>query len=611
MRLLIIFICVILNFCNVAQPFLLSAGSTVLNFVIFKGLQKAFPDTNQMIQQRKLTDIQHGLENVIHHIDDLETEIRDSFRKIEGHLNVQSLFNAYEGQKIAIISKCKLIFLYGDHHDKLNNLTFIEVAKDALGLGTDSLPLLLQEFHESVFGISNRLVNFMVNQILTENNIGNQTVHDRIKTLFFGLMSIEVQGYLARQVALSLLKNQNIGDFTAEQNIFLQQSDQRIQMMKEIFAPILHQADRSIWQLDPAKHKRGVTHDEITRFHQNFVLNEHAFDTCTGTCGDYRDPVYNFDSQGYQLKQQTCNGFVYGCYYIGKEHVYFSRQLCLSKPESMRRYENYREVQTKQYGQVWGINTTNCWDILRPVDFTKGFVSCDVCICVCDEPKSSKTQRTFYLSSQMTDVANNYIVTGVRFEMYQRSFYLRIQQSQLTTGGTVNTSSTTWLPRPEMNNNNLYTVNLKTRIALGDIELSSSIDNISVITGLKFIQQGDDLIFQTQYSKLNFSDGTLLGSSSKWQNLDCGKCETIQMPESGIPTAFKNNKPNGRKGYYKFIRSNKYSDFGQSTTPFIDTRSVSSELSAVTGIGFHLRAASESGGFIAPKLTIMDYATIM
>lgn len=584
----------------------MTIGVRILTIVISKGLEKVFEDPKTLMQQENFDKIHTGLDEISKNMIQLEQNIQHGLRKIQNQINMEPLLHQYFDKKSAVTTKYMQIFSYANYPKPLNDVTLHEIAKDLSGINDKSIPSLLQGIHESLFGNDGQLFKFMILQILNGDALESQTIHDRIYILFIGLLSVEVQGYLAREMALILLQDTGYGNFSTEKKIAQQEATKRINTLKKNFKQVLTTADRTIWKRDPKKYKRGVTYDEITRFHQLFVLNEDSFHTCRKSCDAYKEPTEDFTRSGLISRQQPCEGYVYGCDRI--DTGFRDRKLCLSNPNQLRRYEYY---DNGEKNGKWGRNSDECYSIAKPFD-TIFLTKCDACACVCDEPSHKKTQRTFYLGTLKADTNKNYVITGLRFEMHKKVFYLRVQESPLLPGGKVNDKASRWISRPKnLDKNKLYTINLDTRIALGDIDLTGTPDQISIVTGLRLKNIEDDLVFEAQYSVINFTDGHILSTTPKWKAFDCGKCKTVNLKENNIPIAFKNNKPNGLKGYYKFIRSSKSLDFGQSTTPFIDIRPATSTVSALTGIGFHLRSTSNSGGFIAPKLITINYATTM
>jgi hypothetical protein len=51
---------------------------------------------------------------------------------------------------------------------------------------------------------------------------------------------------------------------------------------------------------------------------------------------------------------------------------------------------------------------------------------CEVCYCVCEDPMNAGGVYNFDVAPLKTDVANGFVVTGMRFELRNRTFILNV-----------------------------------------------------------------------------------------------------------------------------------------------------------------------------------------
>lgn len=141
------------------------------------------------------------------------------------------------------------------------------------------------------------------------------------------------------------------------------------------------------------------------------------------------------------------------------------------------------------------------------------------------------------------------------------------------------------------------------------------------VTGVRFrITNSGHITMDVRATEFDFNAGKLknLDDSSMWiTNPNCGHTQIVlQRPLNPLKLASTTNAssqinttPNG---FIKFSPTDYWSDVSQQTVPFFDTQSVEPYNPIVlSGVGLYHKSEGNSGGFIAPKLIVYDFESVI
>ncbi|XP_057337326.1 uncharacterized protein LOC130675575 [Microplitis mediator] len=339
-----------------------------------------------------------------------------------------------------------------------------------------------------------------------------------------------------------------------------------------------------------------------------------------------------------------CDGYSYSCRKM-PEII----QACLAPPESGRRYNYIGErggiFDGNYYYKGHRQNNEACYrDIVLKDDHnTKA--------CFCREPYSMEKGALLNLTAQYTDIANNRVVTGIRFVTKWSITYIEIQDGQLV-NGTIDPTTVRWndevtrkLEDYEKNNfvmpndfywnkNNKYKVNGPhiydnpydddNIIDLGDNSWSFDLDDIilppgMVVTGVQ--------LSRTDYNHISLKvAGTemfdIVGDLSpsteiRWFSADDDflSRDRINLRNLDVPTLGQNiNRESSQPGknYVKFELTDYIADASQTLIPFMDIQPIVTNPPApIGGVGIYYKNQNGYGGFISLKLFNIDNSIFM
>lgn len=142
------------------------------------------------------------------------------------------------------------------------------------------------------------------------------------------------------------------------------------------------------------------------------------------------------------------------------------------------------------------------------------FWHCSYCFCVCDE-QGYGSDRYFSLREEVSDIAENKIVTGLRFRKVKRILHLQIQEGLLGPQGTVNASTTAWRKLPEFK---ITDRNVKTGVDYHTMSWKQRAIDLTmvkgqpgqVVTGVRFVALGSHLNLEVRLTEFKFETGQLV-----------------------------------------------------------------------------------------------------
>ncbi|XP_068970446.1 uncharacterized protein orion isoform X2 [Bombus flavifrons] len=442
----------------------------------------------------------------------------------------------------------------------------------------------------------------------------NQSLQQLLYNLYTTVTLTEIKGYGMIQFSYKLLRLYNPGtNFTEEMEVVKQQYETRTMETLRAVKTAMAFAPRQLWRCDARSHKLDETYTKLTQLFQGYIVNEvdlNKDSSCRENCAYYEySKVYGCYKNQFCSQQRKCNGRILKCEYIDSD-----MWICPSIQESDRRYE-YIEYEN---GRLFGQKNT-CKRGTTKVDswWRWLFWHCSYCFCYCDD-NNVNSDRYFSLREVVSDVANNKVVTGIRFKKVKQIIHMQIQEGELMPHGYINKSTIWWKPIEEFSvlDNNVkngvdyHTLSWEKRgLDLDDLVLD---DNL-LLTGLKFRMIGSRLNLEARMTSFNFTTGKLIKplERSFWISHDRTNRTEVTFENPDIPTrlpllALPDSKP---FQYLNFAPSDQKNDVAQNTIPFIDIQPVESNPPVpIAGAGIFHKGRPGSGGFVAMRLITYDFS---
>ncbi|OAD55644.1 hypothetical protein WN48_04521 [Eufriesea mexicana] len=401
--------------------------------------------------------------------------------------------------------------------------------------------------------------------------------------------------------------------YTMEMNMVKQQYEQRtIETLRAVKTAMAF-APREMWKCDPEIHKLDETYTTLTQLFQGYIVNEvdlNSVSTCKENCAYYEyTEVHGCYKNQFCSQQRKCNGRVLKCEFIDSD-----MWICPSDPHSDRRYEYIQYENDKFYGQR---NTCKKETIKVDSWWRWLFWHCSYCFCYCDD-NNKYSDRYFSLKQVVSDVANNKVVTGIRFKKVNHIIHMQIQEGELMPRGNINKISLQWKPIEEFSvlDNNVkngvdyHTLSWANRgLDLDDL----SLDTNHLLTGVRFRMVGSRLNLEIRMSTFNFTTGKLIQplDRSFWTSRDLTDRIELKLTNPDIPIrpSVVTLPDSKSEQYLNFAPSDKISDVAQNTIPFLDTQPIELDPPVpIAGAGIFHKGRPGSGGYVALRLITYDFS---
>ncbi|KAK0174921.1 hypothetical protein PV327_010628 [Microctonus hyperodae] len=474
------------------------------------------------------------------------------------------------------------------------------------------------------------------------------SIHHRLIEIYNTLITAEARGHVMTVFSLAVLTQQNNESYEQQMN----ESAGRLVLRAEEYLLALKEglmsAPRDYRRCDPPEQVRGRTFIELEKTIQMFVLNEQDINrgSCTSTCEEIQE-TYSFDCDpsDHWCPSRKCDGITYDCVSGGKY-----MEVCELPQDSVERYKWVKDYNERMYGQNHGCDG----QITKPYGWVRFAVYCDMCICTCfEENRGSMASRAINLRPQLSNVAENMIVTGIKFVLADKMIHLQIKQGKLLPSGRVDIISQKWNPVERfrydpvdtygggfylLKNNNqeefmkvgkdhTFIYKKQHMIYLDDLYAGSNY----VVTGVRFNHADPNNIdddgwnlsavqLEIYVTEFDFDSGILNDDfdSSRWITpQDMASISSEYNTERNIifvknnenPTKSKINLPASKPNDgIRFNPSNRWTDVGQSTIPFFDAQPVDGPVSVpLSGIGLFFKGPSGFGGYLALKTISFDF----
>ncbi|KAJ9592425.1 hypothetical protein L9F63_015841, partial [Diploptera punctata] len=443
-----------------------------------------------------------------------------------------------------------------------------------------------------------------------------QSPQQALYNLYNAVAVTELKGYTLMQFSWMILQLYNKGHLkiqigiTADAGEYQERTEQKVLAVRKAMST----ANREMWRCDPKRHVEGQTYVQLTQLVQGYIENEkdmHAKSECWQSCAYYSDAkthgcYYNL----FCAKQRRCYGKIINCKYIDS---YMS--VCQADSRGYRRYNWIEYNNGKILGKkdICQQSTTKVESWWRWI-----FWHCSYCFCLCDE-QGPKSDRYFNLREVKADIANNKVVTGLRFVKVNRVIHLQIQEGGVLPRGGINMTSVRWRPVDNYtipgsdvyNGKDYHTLSWEKRaIDLDDLVAPKG----SVLTGMRFQTWGTHLHLEIMVTSLNFTAGTLnkqRGKSTWLGNVNNLRKE-LELNKPDVPTATPAGSViDSRSGQHLlFTHTDIDADAAQSTVPFLDAQPVApNPPTLLTGAGIYHKGRPGFGGFIGPKVETYDFSS--
>lgn len=247
-------------------------------------------------------------------------------------------------------------------------------------------------------------------------------------------------------------------------------------------------------------------------------------------------------------------------------------------------------------------------------------------MCLCDQP-GRLSDRYVSLRASLSDTANNYLVTGLRFVKKNRIVHVQIQEAEALARGQVNTTTLRWKPveimfitdkrKDSLDSTEDYATLRYEERALDLDDLNAPVDH--VVTGVRFRKLGGNLNLEMQVSPINFTSGEINPRLSAWVGNDNTPASetkprtklSLKSPDVPTRSAAPSLPDSKNDQYVEFQASSLEKDVSQTTVPFLDAQPVAPQPpSWLTGVGIFHKGQPGYGGYVALRiatLNVTDY----
>ncbi|XP_016838122.2 uncharacterized protein LOC100118844 isoform X1 [Nasonia vitripennis] len=629
---------------------IVAISTTIVSGLITAGVFVAKQVRNN---ERRLSDPAYRGENVRRPFDRVENNVldqllylskrRDQFKVDVEHYKNEEIEKITENIPpiVELLRRLSVVFVdsitidksydsfleYLTKPEKYNRDMILKFAKDSLSENNCGLKHLITEIRtlllESAVSSPSALTLLVRNnELFFQQFEFSQSPQQFLHNLLISLLLAETKAYLTMRFSYDVLELyskkvskkrtclslNHVGPYSGHIKRLEQDVALRINKTIGTFKVAMANVPREIWENNPPQHVEDVTFAELKNVFQSYVINEADFKkegSCGHTCKDFKLALAGLDcyyDKQFCKKHQRCSGTLHDCVHQFDEEMF----VCLEEKNSTRRYQ-YIDVGYQRYG----LEDKSCPSKAIELDrhySAHNMAYCDSCMCLCDDDAHPKTERYFSLISSIAAVKENYVLTGARLVKRERTIHVQIQQGQLLPYGHVNESTVEWVPikADVLAKDEVYKIKwLGSRtVFLDDIEVPRN--NVVVGLGFKAPEQNNIKVLRlVAYSApMNYSAGVLTSETYESHSSEESSDEVV-LEDLDIPTRRSSQivQKSANHQYVKFRTTSLLTDVGQSTIPFIDSQSVTTNpASPMSGAGIYHRRSSGDGGFLALKL---------
>uniref|UniRef100_A0A1Y1NB04 Uncharacterized protein n=1 Tax=Photinus pyralis TaxID=7054 RepID=A0A1Y1NB04_PHOPY len=580
----------------------------------------------KLFQQINL--IQDQLKEVNSHVDTVGSNILMSIlhytpNQMKLQLRLHSLLD--------YITRIKVFYRHMGNYvngSDIEQSTLKDFAKNVISHDIGSVQNVLERIHVFITSPNSELADNGVLDLIaaslqeTQGDMlcsTNQSAQQMLYNLYNTIELTELKGYMMMQFSYMLLKLYNQGNYTKEAQLMRDRYEERTVQSVQAVKKAMERSSREFWKCDPPKHIPGDTYIEVTQLLQGYVQNEVDLNpkgTCSETCAEYTyTKSHSCYKNLYCRQQRRCNGKIINCRYIDSDMWVCPADSVTNRRYEYIEYENGRVLGRKQGCQKGTVKVDSWWRWL--------FWHCSYCFCLCDE-QGVYSDRYFNMRSAVADIANNRVVTGLRFTKKNRIIHLQIQEGKLLPHGGIDSSTIRWVPVEDYKITDRYIYNGQDYHTLTWEQRSIDLDDLiaddqHVMTGVRFKKIGTHLNFEIYITPFDFEKGQLLEPAyrSIWKDNSNTDASThnprtqVYLSDPDIPTRIPRASRLDSKTdqYIDFTHTDMNRDAAQTTVPFLDAQPVVPKMAVpLAGAGLYHKGSKNSGGFIAPKIVTYDYS---
>ncbi|XP_057340671.1 uncharacterized protein LOC130677816 [Microplitis mediator] len=506
------------------------------------------------------------------------------------------------------------------------------------------VPGQLNQFNENILDLLVATLNDMKPEELCGKTKSQQ---QRLYDVYETVVLTEIKGFIMTVYSYGLLSIYNNSTFTNELDKAVSELILRCNNYLLVTIEALEKLPRQIFLCDPKKHVLNETYFQLERAIRMIVIHESMVSesiSCSDTCGDvdtttiYRNYRYSTRSNNPDKKWSPhvpCKGRMHNCQDIGRA------KFC-ELPEFFRSRYFWIDSDVGFFGP-----RESCWlgtEVQLEIT-TPSFWKCSTCLCQCSELDADSTAtRAISLRPQLSNIKDNMVVTGVRFELKDNLVHVQIEQGKLKKIGQIDTDTVSWVELEDfvylddVSGGGFAKIDDGKKITMKEHEDFSfvrygqrdfNLDDIYAreegytVTGVRFNRDPNNeraIQLEVHITPANFSEGLLIPTEdnpSKWltpEDMPGRDFEPliprteVDLTDRNDPTQIKDNIPDTQdnSGIW-FTVTNKWQEIGENTIPFFDKQLVSPHPKvALDGIGVFHRGTKESGGFLSFKVFAFD-----
>ncbi|XP_057340672.1 uncharacterized protein LOC130677817 [Microplitis mediator] len=504
------------------------------------------------------------------------------------------------------------------------------------------VPGQLNQFNENILDLLMPVLKDMKPEELCGKTKSQQ---QRLYDVYETVVLTELKGFIMTVYSYGLLTIYTNSTFNNELDKAVSELVLRCNNYLLVTAQAIEKLPRQILFCDPKRHVLGETYFELERAIRLMIIHESMVSekiTCPQTCGDidttrtYRE--YKFGDRRNLITwapNRPCKGRMHSCQDIGRA------KFC-ELPEFFRSRYAWIDSGVGFFGP-----RDDCWLGTEVVleKTTPTLWVCSTCLCQCSEINADSTAvRAISLRPQLSNIKDNMVVTGLRFELKDNFVHVQIEQGKLKKLGQIDKDSVSWVELEDfvylddVSGGGFAKIDDGKEIRMEEHKDFSfvrygqrdfNLDDIYArekgytVTGVRFNRDPKNekaIQLEVHITPANFSEGLLVPTEdnpSKWLTPE-------DMPGRDYPpftprtefdltnredaSKFKDNFPDIQdNSRVWFTVSNKWQEIGESTIPFFDRQLVSAHPKvALDGIGVYHRGNKNSGGFLSFKIFTFD-----
>lgn len=223
------------------------------------------------------------------------------------------------------------------------------------------------------------------------------------------------------------------GNFRGSGQLLREKYLERAKLVQQKVKFLMDTASRDTWKCDPRQYSVG-TYEEVTNFLQGYLDNEvnlNQENDCKNSCPDYKLAEHHMCHNGTYCAQQPegaerdrsiCRGKIVDCDFFGSDlnvcksvseksnaaspQITAIIRVFLSQNNPNRRYDLIKY----DNGNVFGREAERVYQSCESTSFrveswTRWFVQCSNCFCLCDEQINS--ERSFSLRDVVSNIHRN------------------------------------------------------------------------------------------------------------------------------------------------------------------------------------------------------------